>query len=393
MGGIKIANENATNGASGEPMGGMSGSYSNLARFTGTTNYIFAWQSRGSVNLTPDAWMGTGFTQSSPRWLVHNVAVATLSAKNKLNGPQAISTVGAAEGDTQVNWITKSSTEDHQNIHVGALNSKLSLVTWETLVSPTCKPVPLGCTGTYVGTSFQVIDSTGAKVGGVVNDKNVFVSGDMANVGTDKVCWPYVDIVWDLSRPKSSGGQVTKLSFACATLGEDGSVPIPAPAASSSVAVSVPPVVSSSAAVASSSSISVTDLSTTATVRPASTTTSIGAIVSTLSATSQTQPEVISTVEETPASSTFTGVSDITSTSSTTLTTSIRAPSSTVASAIATQKSTTRRVKTTHTRRSTTVKVIATSAALGTSEPVATVVVADCHSRRKRRHGHANVHA
>ena len=31
--GVKISNENTTNGASGEPMGGMSGSYSALARF------------------------------------------------------------------------------------------------------------------------------------------------------------------------------------------------------------------------------------------------------------------------------------------------------------------------------------------------------------------------
>lgn len=48
---IREANEFVRN-----VVGGMSGSYSNLARFPGTTNYVFAWQSRGAINLTPDDW-------------------------------------------------------------------------------------------------------------------------------------------------------------------------------------------------------------------------------------------------------------------------------------------------------------------------------------------------
>ncbi|KAF8683445.1 hypothetical protein RHS04_01934 [Rhizoctonia solani] len=218
MNGIKIANENVTNGVSGEPMGGMSGSYSNLAALDGG-RYIFAWQSRGAVNLTPDSWMGDGFTQASPRWLNHNVAIATMDAKNKLAGKQAISTVGAASGDDQVNWLTKESGIDHRNVRVAAAGGQLAVVTWEQLTSPKCEPVPLSCTGTFSGTFAQLVDATGtgSTVGAAVNlGKDVTVSGDIVTIGS-KVCWPFVKQTWDISRPKSSGTPVTKMSFACLT--------------------------------------------------------------------------------------------------------------------------------------------------------------------------------
>ncbi|KAH9223558.1 hypothetical protein DL95DRAFT_431478 [Leptodontidium sp. 2 PMI_412] len=248
MAGVKIANENTTNGVSGEPMGGMSGSYSNLALFPSSTNYVFAWQSRGAVDLTTNTWLGAPNTQCSPRWLNHNVAISTMSSKNKLTGAEASSTLGA-DGDSQVNWITKSETDDHQNVHVAAISSDLALVTWETLTNPNCQPVPLSCSGTYAGTSFQVIDKTGAKVGAAVTDTKVFVSGDIANVGTGKVCWPYVDMTWDLSAPKDSATPVTKMSFACASTGGGSAA---APVASSSSAA---PIVSATKeAVADSSS-------------------------------------------------------------------------------------------------------------------------------------------
>ncbi|KUJ12145.1 uncharacterized protein LY89DRAFT_786279 [Mollisia scopiformis] len=253
MSGVKIANENTTNGVSGEPMGGMSGSYSNLALFPSTTNYIFAWQSRGALDLTLNAWMGSPYTQCSPRWLNHNVAISTMSSKDTLTGAEASSTVGAAEGDDQVNWITYSSTEDHQNVHTATLNSNLSIVTWKTLTSPDSQPVPLGCSGTYAGTSFQFVDSAGAKVGAVTNSTSVFVSGDIANVGTDRVCWPYVDMVWDLSAPKASGTPVTKMSFACASVGSSGSSVMVSSAVASPSSAAV--AVSSAAGVATSSSI------------------------------------------------------------------------------------------------------------------------------------------
>jgi hypothetical protein len=204
-------------------VGGMRGSYSNLAALE-NGRYIFAWQSRGAVNLTPDSWMGEGFTQASPRWLNHNVAIATLDAKNKLAGSQAISKVGAASGDDQVTWITKESGTDHQNVRVAYAGSgQLAVVTWEQVSNPTCEPVPGSCTGTFTGTHAVLVDAsgTGAMVGTPVNlGTDVTVSGDIVTIGTS-VCWPFVKQTWDLSAPKSSGTPVTKMSFAC--LSTDGS--------------------------------------------------------------------------------------------------------------------------------------------------------------------------
>ncbi|KAF4630865.1 hypothetical protein G7Y89_g7272 [Cudoniella acicularis] len=253
MSGVKIANENTTNGVSGEPMGGMSGSYSNLALFPSTTNYIFAWQSRGALDLYADTWLGSPYTQCSPRWLNHNVAIVTMNSKSTLTGTEATSVVGAAEGDTQVNWITYSTTEDHQNVHVATLNSTLSLVTWETLTSPDCQPVPLGCSGTYAGTSFQFVDSEGNKIGANTVNTDVFISGDMAVVG-EKICWPYVDMTWDLSAPASSGPLQQKMSFACASA--DGNSSSVVTASSDTSAVTSSSAVVSGSAVASSTSIS-----------------------------------------------------------------------------------------------------------------------------------------
>ncbi|PQE24278.1 hypothetical protein CJF31_00002522 [Rutstroemia sp. NJR-2017a BVV2] len=278
MSGVKIANENTTNGCSGEPMGGMSGSYSNLALLPSTTTYIFAWQSRGAVDLTLNDWMGSPYTQCSPRWLNHNVAITVMSDKSTLAGKEASSVVGAAEGDTQVNWITYSSTEDHQNVHVAAINSNYSLVTWETLTDPDCQPTPLGCTGTYNGTSFQIVDSAGSKVGNPVVSSAAFVSGDIANVGTDKVCWPYVDMTWDLSAPKSSGAPVTKMSFACASL---------AGSASGSSSTSASSVVSATSAAASVSSVAAVVSATSSSVQVASSV--AGVEVSSSSAVAHTQ--------------------------------------------------------------------------------------------------------
>ena len=72
---------------------------------------MLAWISRGAVNLTEDTWMGPGFTQSAARTTNRNVAVATFSDKNTLNGPQATSTVGAASGDDQIHWVTTGSAD------------------------------------------------------------------------------------------------------------------------------------------------------------------------------------------------------------------------------------------------------------------------------------------
>ncbi len=155
-------------------MYGMSGSYSNLARFSTSDSYIFAWQSRGATDLTINEWMGDGsvllllsfiirpvkcvcrYTACSPRWLNHNVAVAIASDKETLSGDQATSEVGATDGDAQITWVTEDDGSDHQNIHVEAFDGSNALVAYETLSNPTCEPLPLSCTGTFSGTRYIV---------------------------------------------------------------------------------------------------------------------------------------------------------------------------------------------------------------------------------------------
>jgi len=238
-------------------VGGMSGSYSSLASFPGSSAYIFAWQSRGAVSLTRDDWMGDGYTQCSPRWLNHNVAISMLKDKSTLQGAQAISTVGAASGDDQVTWITKSATTDQQNVHVATLDSSNAIVTWEQLSNPNCQPVPLGCTGTFTGTFFQQVDSQGKKVGDAISAKDVFVSGDMQRIAGKGLCWPYVSMTWDLSAPKDKGTPVSSMSFAC--IGGSGSTsPAPSsqPAATPSETGTVTPATQPSSTMTESPAIS-----------------------------------------------------------------------------------------------------------------------------------------
>jgi hypothetical protein len=268
-------------------VGGMSGSYSNLALYPSTTSYIFGWQSRGALNITENTWLGDGYTYCNPRWLNHNVAIATMSSKDTLTGEQATSTVGADEGDLQVNWITYSSTEDHQNVHVAAASSDVAMVTWETLTSPDCQPVPLGCSGTYAGTSFQLVDANGTLIGSTTVSTDVFVSGDIATMADGRLCWPYVDMTWDLSQTLSSGTPVSKMSFACATV--DGSssnaTTTASTSAASSAAASTSVAASSSAvaAVASSSSAAV-EATSVAAVASSSSVAAVAAVASSSSA-------------------------------------------------------------------------------------------------------------
>lgn len=128
MSGVKISNENTTNGASGEAMGGMSGSYSGLVRLVDSDAYVSAWVSRGAVDLVANEWMGDGYTSCSNRTNGRNVAIAQFSDKNTLVGSQASSVVGATDGDSQINWIT-SGTADCSNAHVAAFDSTSVLVT------------------------------------------------------------------------------------------------------------------------------------------------------------------------------------------------------------------------------------------------------------------------
>jgi hypothetical protein len=200
-------------------VGGMSGSYSALANFPGSTQYIFAWASRGAVNLTQDAWLGAPYTDCSPRTLNHNVAISLLKDKSNLAGPEASSTVGTASGDDQVNWVTTGSV-DRSNVHVATFDGSNALVTWEEIASPTCDNPAMGCSGTFTGSYFQQVDSTGKKLGSPISAVDIFVAGDIVNMGTGKLCWPYVDMTWDLSLPVGGGLPTTststsQMSFAC----------------------------------------------------------------------------------------------------------------------------------------------------------------------------------
>ncbi|KAL4868992.1 hypothetical protein BDV12DRAFT_90270 [Aspergillus spectabilis] len=223
--GFKISNENTTNGASGEPMGGMSGSYSQLVKFGDTSRYIFAWPSRGAVDVTTNDWMGAGYTHVLPRTENRNVAIALFSDKNTKVGEQATSEVGAQDGDSQITWITEGA-NDHTNVHAAAFGSDNALLTWEEISEPICDEfIAMGCRGTFSGTYFQQVDNQGVIVGAAINSSDVYVAGDIVNIGS-RVCWPYVSLEWDLSQPISSwGGQTgetaTKISFACIGLGGD----------------------------------------------------------------------------------------------------------------------------------------------------------------------------
>ena len=183
--------------------------------------YIFAWASRGAVNLTEDSWLGAPYTNCSPRRLSHNVAIALLKDKSNLVGPEASSTVGATSGDDQVNWVTTGSV-DRSNIHVATFDGSNALVTWEEIASPKCTDPAMGCSGTFTGSYFQQVDNTGKKLGSPISAMDVFVAGDMVNMGTGKLCWPYVDMAWDLSLPVDGGLPTTstsKMSFACMAIG------------------------------------------------------------------------------------------------------------------------------------------------------------------------------
>ena len=66
MAGAKVSNENTTNGGGGESLGGMSGSYSALARLPGSDGYALAWVSRGATHLSTNEWLGGGHPRPQP---------------------------------------------------------------------------------------------------------------------------------------------------------------------------------------------------------------------------------------------------------------------------------------------------------------------------------------
>ncbi|KAH1846684.1 hypothetical protein KXV53_006758 [Aspergillus fumigatus] len=236
--GVKISNENTTNGASGEPMGGMSGSYSALARFADTARYIFAWVSRGAMDVTENSWMGAGYTHVNNRTNGRNVAIALFSDKYTKVGAQATSQVGAEDGDSQVTWITSGS-NDCSNAHAATFGADSALITWEEISNPTCDYIAMGCRGQFAGSFFQQVDSSGKKVGEALTSTDTYVAGDMVTMADGRVCWPYVSMTWDLSQPVGFSSSTTKkMSFACISLGGASSSSSSSSAASSASSAS-----------------------------------------------------------------------------------------------------------------------------------------------------------
>lgn len=224
--GVKISNENTTNGASGEPMGGMSGSYSALARFADSSRYIFSWVSRGAIDLSENTWMGDGYTHSLNRTNNRNIAISLFSDKYTKIGAQASSEVGAEDGDSQVNWITEGNGNDRSNAHAATFGPNNALITWEEISDPICDYIAMGCRGQFAGSFFQQVNSDGEKVGEALKSTDVYVAGDMVTMNDGRICWPYVSMEWDLSSPvdtySGTGSSTTKkMSFACMSLGPD----------------------------------------------------------------------------------------------------------------------------------------------------------------------------
>lgn len=198
----------------------MSGSYSSLARFVNSTEYIFTWVSRGAKNLTANEWMGAGYTRSENRTVARRTAISTMKDKYTLAGKEAISDVGAASGDAQVNWVSGEAGPDRSNAHVAAFDDTYALVTWEEAANPVCNNIAMGCAGEFTGTRFQLVDKTGKKIGAPMVKKDVYVAGDMVTTKDGQICWPYINMKWSLGEMGYGGNTATtqKMSFACMSL-------------------------------------------------------------------------------------------------------------------------------------------------------------------------------
>lgn len=201
----------------------MSGSYSSLAKFVNSTSYIFAWVSRGAVDLTANTWMGDGYTAASNRTNGRRVAIAMFSDKETKVSAQASSEVGAKDGDSQVNWVTPSIGADRSNAHTAVFDDEYALVSWEEIASPQCNFIAMGCGGAFTGTYFQLVNKAGEKIGDPLKSMDTYVAGDMVTMADGRICWPYVAMAWSLAAPSGYGsveGQKTtkSMSFACMSL-------------------------------------------------------------------------------------------------------------------------------------------------------------------------------
>lgn len=200
----------------------MSGSYSSLARFSNSSSYIFAWASRGALELSLNDWMGEGYTHTLNRTNGRRVAMAVLSDKSTLAGTEASSKLGA-EGDEQISWVTAEEGPDRSNAHVAVFNDQFALVSWEEIESPQCEFIAMGCGGTFTGTYYQLVNKDGETVGEPLKSMDTYVAGDMVSMGDGRICWPYVEMEWSLEKASGFGGvegqaNAEAFSFACVAL-------------------------------------------------------------------------------------------------------------------------------------------------------------------------------
>lgn len=132
------------------------------------------------------------------------------------------------------------------------------LVTWEEIAEPQCEFIAMGCRGAFTGAYYQLVSTsttgTAEKVGEPLKVTDTFVAGDMVTMpGSQRICWPYVAMDWDLSEPVPYGGSTatTKaISFACVSLDGSGGNADSSSGSSSTTAAAA---ASSSAAAAPSS--------------------------------------------------------------------------------------------------------------------------------------------
>ncbi|KAJ9148397.1 Muc1 extracellular alpha glucan glucosidase-like [Pleurostoma richardsiae] len=297
--GVKVSNEHTINGGSGEVFGGMSGSYSALARFADSSKYVLAWVSRGATTLSENTWMGSGYTKAENRTAERHVAIAVFSDKYTLVGSEASSEVGDTDGDSQINWVT-TGPEDASNAHVAVFDSDYALVTWEEITNPICDFDAMGCRGQFSGTKFQLVGSDGSKVGSPIESTDTYVAGDMVTMPDGRICWPYISMDWDLSKPAASldVATSTKASFACISLNGSSSANT---TSSSSAASVVSPSASSSLLQAEVTSSLVTEAETTTTSAPTST--ALASTEASLVVGSTTVASVFTTGELAPSTS------------------------------------------------------------------------------------------
>ncbi|KAJ4291986.1 hypothetical protein N0V90_009885 [Kalmusia sp. IMI 367209] len=203
-----------------EAFGGTRGSYSGMVHMGTGESYLLAWVARpagGSDHLT------------------RIVRVAQLSAKDTVGrGPKDVT-----QHQDKVDCI---------NAHIATIDDTHALVSWEENDVSDCDGNDFngyGCgKSRYTGTKFQIVDASGSNQGSSFSSSDVFVSGDIAKVGS-KLCWPYVNMKWSSSSDdtiKGTGNTVKKLSFACyASSGSSKSSPIIIESAETSSAILLQP--------------------------------------------------------------------------------------------------------------------------------------------------------